>query len=376
MSDIDERVLRYARIAIEETFGSIVDVDTHEDEYIDIDIASIGLDAPSDPVLRYDGGMARSVRTHRPGAYIPEGNLEYGWDILTIAHILYLTFGQIETTEGDLTIEEEEGEKYIDDKSELHEHRFTPHRHSLTLPSATFRLGKDHFEHVFQGVTVNSISFSLDDDFAFVTVDVSAQKDSADDIKEIEELTLSQAYPVAFYEALVEIGVKGESQEEVGEVESLSLEITNNTDPNAGINLGSRYPQRIIAGDFEVSGSMDIAFDSKEQLEHFWGKEDEPSDVSQDEMNINFRFKSAPYIAEIEDGESTEDVEIQCAELDLHIPTALYETVNLQPSGRSRLVQSVDFRGYYDDDSEYEVIATLYNHVNYPDEYSNINEPE
>lgn len=369
MTEVNEKVLRYARIGVEEEFGIEV---TDEEQLIDVDIASIGLDAPSDPVMRYNGGLSRSTHTSRPGPYIPSGNIEYAFDVQSIAHILYMAFGQMQTNEGDLVTAEDGDTTYVDGQDELHEHIFAPLRHSLTLPSGTFRLGKDHFEHVFTGVTINSVEFSMDNDFAFVTIDVSAQKDGKDDIEEIEDLKLSTAYPVAFYETSVEIGKVGEEQEEVANVESLSLTLSNNIDADSGISLGSRYPQRIIAGDFEASGSMDIAYEGTEQLEHFWGGEDGPDDDAQDELNINFRFKSAPYMTEIEDGETTEEVEIRDAELDLHVPKVLYETVNIQPSGRDRTTQSVDFRAYYDEDSSYELIAHLYNEIDYISEYTAI----
>ena len=369
MAEVNEKVLRYARLAVEESFGVEV---TDEEQMIDVDVASIGLDAPSDPVIRYTGGLSRSTHTSRPGPYVPSGSIEYGMDVQSIAHILYMAFGQMQTNEGSLTTAEDGDTTYIDGQDELHEHIFAPLRHSLTLPSGTFRLGKDHFEHVFTGVTINSVEFSLDNDFAFITVDVSAQKDAKGDIKEIEDLKLSTAYPIAFYEGIVEIGKVGESQEEVGNVESLSLTLTNNIDADSGISLGSRYPNRIIAGDFEASGSMDIAFESTEQLEHFWGAVDGPDDDAQDELNINFRFESAPYMAEIEDGGTTQEVEVRDAELDLHVPKVLYETVNIQPSGRDRTNQSVDFRAYYDEDSSYELIAHLYNEIDYINEYTNM----
>lgn len=374
---MEEKILRYARIAIEDEYGSKVDIEDNEDQFIDIDIASASLDAPSDPVLRYEGGLSRSVHTHRPGAYIPEGDLEYAFDIHTIAHLLYLTLGQVEqTTEGTMEVTEDSDGDYIDgdEDGELFVHEFTPTRHTLTLPSATINVGKDQFEHVFQGCVVNSLSFELDDDFAFVTIDISAQQDSKEDIQAIEDLHLSTAYPVAFYETMVKIGVEGEEQDEVYEVESLSLEINNNIDADVGIVLGSRFPQRIVAGDFEVTASMDMAFDSSEQLEHFWGATDEPDDDAQDTMNINFIFSSAPYIVEIDvEGEPT-DVEIRGAELDLHMPNVLYETVNIQPSGRDRLTQTVDARAYYDEESEYELIATLKNDVDYIEDFTGFTE--
>ena len=365
---MEEKILRYARIALEDEYGSKVDATTNEEQFIDIDIASAGLDAPSDPVMRYEGGLSRSVHTSRPGAYIPEGDLEYAFDIHTIAHLLYLALGNInQTNAGTMTVTSDPDGDFVDGSTEgeLFVHEFTPTRHSLTLPSATINVGKDQFEQVFQGCVVNSLSFELDDDFAFVTIDISAQKDSKETIQPIENLHLSTAYPVAFYETAVQIGVKGGSQTQVFEVESLSLEITNNIDADVGVVLGSRYPQRIVAGDFEVTASMDMAFDSSEQLEHFWGAVDAPDDDAQDIMNINFIFSSAPYMAEIDVEGTPTQVEIRGAELDLHLPNVLYETVNIQPSGRDRLTQTVDARAYYDDEAQYEIIATLKNDVDY-----------
>ena len=377
--DIDERVLRYAQIAIENEFGEKVDEENNADQFVDIDIASLDLDAPSDPVLRYEGGLSRSVHTHRPGPYYPEGSIEYAFDIHTVAHLLYLALGQVtQTNEGTMTVETENDVDYIDGsvEGELYTHEFTPTRHSLTLPSATILSGKDHFQHEFQGCTINSLSFELDDDFAFVTADIIAQQDSKGEIKAIEELSISKAYPIVFYETLVKIGIVGEEQEDMYNIESLSLEINNNLDADAGVVLGSRYPQRIVAGDFEVSGSMDIAFDSTQQLEYFWGAVDGPDDDAQDTMNINYIFSSAPYMAEVEDGEETKEVEVRGSQLDLHLPNVLYETVNIQPSGRDRLTQTVDFRAYYDEESNYEIITELKNDIDYIADFTGFEETD
>lgn len=354
----DERILRYASIGIEDptaAFGDAraLDLPDDSDEFIDIDIASASLDTPDDTVLNYDGGLSRTVHTHRPGPYIPDGDLEYGFDIKTIFHLLYLVFGDVTQT------------AEPNEEQDLYEYEFTPLRHSLILPSATTLLGKDHFEHRFQGCTVNELTIQIDDEFAMVTADIVAHSDSKNDIRDIEDLELSEAYPIAFYEASIEIGEEGETQTSYdAEVESMELTITNNTDAAAGVGLGSRFPDRIIAGDFEVTANLDIAFEDTTHLEHFWGDAAAPTDELQDIMNVNLIFESAPY----EEGEET----IEGAKLDFHMPHVLYQTINLEPSGRDRMVQSVDMMAYYDEDSDYEILADLSNNVDYTTDYAHI----
>lgn len=323
------KIHRYVGIGIEDEFGEEVDADVH------VDIASSDLDAPSDTQITKESSMSRSDAGHRPGPYTPEGGLEYAFDVNTIAYLLHLVLGEGETEE-------------LTDEDFDFEHTFTPVRNDLILPSSTIHVGKDVFEHIFAGCVIGSMTLSLDDEFAMVDLDVVAKKDSKGTLTDISELSLPEAYPIAFHELQIEMGPKDGTQEERVDIESIEISIANNADAEAGITLGSRYPRRIFAGDLEITVSMDIQFSGTQDLESFWGASDGPSDVETEEQNITFTFDGGTY-----------------GNLTFNLPQCIFESISTQPSGSDRIVQSAELRAFYDEDADAELIATLQNDEEY-----------
>ena len=72
-----------------------------------VDIASAGLDAPSDSDLIHSGGIGRSNSLRRPGFYSPSGNVVYAWDISTIGWLLKWALGGYEYTVGSVPAQAE-----------------------------------------------------------------------------------------------------------------------------------------------------------------------------------------------------------------------------------------------------------------------------
>lgn len=325
------RVLRYVGIGIEDEFGTPVSADAY------VDIASSDLDSPSGTQLVYEGGLSRGDVNHRPGPYIPEGGIEYAFDVNTIAYLLYLVFGG--GTKNTLT-DDPDGYDF--------EYEFSPNRNDLTLPSATIRVGKDNFEHMFQGCIINELTLSMDNEFAMANVSVIAQKDGKDTLVEIEEIELPEAYPIAFHELSIMMGPKGGEQEERTDIESFEITISNNGDGAEGVRMGSRYPRELFAGELTVTASIDIAFNSTKDIEKFWGASDGPSDVTTEEQNVTLIFNGGTF-----------------GTLTANLPKCIFESINTQPSGRDRLVQSADIRAFYDEEAEGELIVNLKNNVDH-----------
>lgn len=314
------KILRYLGIGLETDFGTPVDAEVH------MDITNGNLDSPSEPEMTYDGGLSRGIRVHKPGAYISEGTVGYAMDINSIFWLLYLVFGN-------LTIDEE-GEGPV-----LYDYNFVPKRHDLCLPSATFRLGKDHYEHVFPGCVVSQIEISVDDEFAQVTATVVGGKDiKADVIIDLSTLELPDQYPLAFHELNISLGGGDRS----ADINSITLTINNNANGDEGVKMGSRYPQKIYAGDIDVSASVDVDFVNMDEKEAFWGAAGGVSDDGSTTSDITLTFGTE------NDGD-----------LIFTIPKLLLTEVPHQPSGRDTLVQSISGTAIFDDDSDTEIAAKI-----------------
>ncbi len=320
------RILRYLGLAEEDDFNPV----SPPAAVFHMDIASASLDAPTDTELLYAGGLGRGQRIRRPGFYAPAGNIVYAADVATIGWLLKWALGGYAFTGGD------------------------PNRHEIygvndtLLPSFTARLGKDIFEHVFAGCVVNSLEIAIDE-WCMVTVDVQAATDSQTTIKAVAALDLPAGHQLAWHDAEMTIAAENES----AIIKRLTLTIGNNISADAGRNLASRHPARILAGERDITFGMDLFFADTEELERFWGDSSGP-----DEDGAS-QFASVITITAEDDHE-----------IEISLPNAFYTQAAQQPSGRAELVQAVEARAMIDDISleaggtvESEILVSILNDI-------------
>jgi len=322
--------LRYAGLAKEANFGTAENsADFH------VDIASSSLDTPTDAEMVFQGGMGRSPSVRRPAYYSVSGNIVYVVDIETIAEVLKWTLGGYEYTDGGVD---------------------TPNTHEIwgaddfELDSFTAFVGKDVFEHVFAGCTINSLELAVEGEFVQLTLDVVGAADERIALAAAGDLTLPDDYPLTFVETGVNIG--GDIS---ADVKSLTLTINNNADADAGRGMGQRTPYRIPVNARETTASLSLWFENTNYLENFWGGATAPDDV---------------------DGADSLDVEISLSmptadgrSATISLPNAYINAINIQPSGRDELVQDVELTAMRDtvtlDDAvttvETEILATVVN---------------
>lgn len=298
-------VLRYAGFGNEQTFGTPVPAQFH------VDIQSASLDAPSGVETYYPGAIGRGLRTRRPGFYAPSGNIVYGWDIRTIAAMLRWTLGGYAFTEG------------ASDEHNLHEIWGSA---DIVLPSFTSRIGKDLFEHVFAGCVANKLDLDLATDFLLATMDTVAQKDSKDSLAALGELLLPDEFPLAFHEVTASLG--DESGDDISaKVRALKLSISNGVKAESGRGIGSRYPRRLNGAGRDVTISVELAYESLDHLEAFWGGASGPSDAGATDQIMRINADAG------EDGS-----------LALLVPSAHFTKVPTQPKGRDEITQNCELR--------------------------------
>ena len=362
---------RYLGIAEEGTFGTATAAVAFID-YLDSSLA-----APSEPVVFYEGAGSRGFQVAVPGPYIPSGDLQMGVDPMNFVHFLKWALGRYglvgtvntppETTldgaaaSGDTMVTVDDGtdfavDDYIQidggilgdvgkvtainaelitlDQPLLHAHFdgadvkrvtspfthiFAPNNES-TLPSFTARIGKDVFEHVFEGATVDRLSFSVDRGFLTCSVSVQARKDSSVTLNAGSKSFNRDIYTFRHGTTFI-AGV-----DETAAVEGFSLEIANNLDAEGGVRMGSRFPREFPVQGLDVSGSLSLAFDSADEYARFWGASGGPSEDGADTFKLEQVFNSGVNW------------------LKFALESVYWTQVSTPVSGRGRITQGVEFR--------------------------------
>lgn len=309
-------VRRYVGLAGEAEYGE----SPPPEAKVHLDITSATLDPPSDTQMFYGGGLQRSARLSRPGFYSPEGDIVYACDVNSVGYLLAWALGGYLYRDGD------------GDEADQNRHEIWGTGENV-LPSFCARVGKDHFEHVFSGCVVGSLELSVEDEFVQVTASINAKKDRKADLKAIQDLLLPEAYPLAFYEVQAEKKKKGADWEDISaKVKSLTINVDNNTDADAGRSLGSRHPQRIMAGERETTISKPMFYEGSGPLAELWGQDGEVGPDGPEPFELRLTFDAGEY-----------------GRLILYFPRVIYSEVQQQPSERDEITQETEARALLGD---------------------------
>ena len=342
-----------------------------------LDYLSASLEAPSDPLLFYEGAGGRGNRVAVPGPYIPSGDLQFGvdpieairfvkWGLGRYGHVGTAVSPAVETAldgevdAGDTTVNVDDASSLsVDDYVQIgggiggdvgkitgistneltlelglmHPHADdsevvkveSPFTHifgptaEIALPSFTARIGKNVFEHTFAGATVSGLRFSVDRGFLTCTVNVQAQKDSHAGLNAGGKSFPSTVYN--FRQATTLIA----DVEESSNVESLELEIANGITAESGIRFGSRFTQEFPVEGIEVSGSLTLAFPDTDEYRRFWGSLNGAQESGASPFKLEQQFRS---------GDDW---------LKFIMASAYWTQVSTPVSGRGRITQAVQF---------------------------------
>lgn len=408
-------VIRYLGLAKESTYGT-----DPGDAVVDFDVASLSLDSPSEPFITYEGGLGRMPARVIPGAYVPAGGAEFPAVITEAAYLLNLLLGDTTTvstgvssvsaetlatgvgeTEKQFTLAQSpviQGTFVLDDVGQVaHDdgfgnivqdaasgiagwidyangivymtgltastsysadydykdtdwivHTITPVSGNV-MPSFTAYAGKDIFEHIFVGCVLNQIDIAVEQELVNLTLDIQASKDSKGTIRAIEDLKLDVCRgerPRVFHDVQLKICDYGGSLADISaDVRSLNLTINNNATTEENIGLNSRFPADGTAGALDINGTMTLQFDSTEYKEDFWGGATEPTDD--------------PVL-------KTMEITIDAGDWGNAVITlgrVLLQAVNIQPSGRDKLMQEITFQALWDCTEE-EIITAVIRNLN------------
>lgn len=407
-------VLRYLGLA-RETGGYAVEPAA---PVVDFDVSSLSLDSPGEPFLTYEGGIGRMPARVMPGVYVPSGGAEFPIVITEAAYIFNLLLGDhsivstgigsvaaealvtgVGETSKQFTLAESpvvQGSFILDDggdvahddgfgnivednssgisgwidyvngivymtgltastsysadydykDSDWHVHTIVPVTGN-TMPSFTAYAGKDIFEHKVKGCVLNQLDLAVEQELVNLTLDIQGSIDAKGTIRDLEDLHLDLCRgerPRVYHDCLLKVCDYGGTLSDISaDVRSLSMTFNNNATTEENIGLNSRFPQNGTAGALDISGSMTLQFDSTEYKEDFWGGATGPTaDPILKAMELT-----------IDAGAWGNAV--------ISLGRVLLQTVNIQPSGREKLMQEINFKAFWDCTTEEIVKAVIRN---------------
>jgi len=290
---------RYAALAEEYEFNQ----SPAPDPVFYIEIASSSLDVPDNPNLLFEGSLQRGRKQIRPGYYTPAGNIVYPIDIRSFGYFLKWALGDYVFTDGGVG-------------TNTHE---IYGGNDCVLPSFCARIGKDGLgEHIFSGLTVNSLEITIESDYIICTVDAVGAKDTKTTIRAIADITLFNENLLSFIDASATFG----GSDYNCKVKSLTIAVANNPDAPAGKGIGSRYPCRIPVGARDVNISGDLWFEDDTEYKKYWGGAGGVQDTGPTTEAIVITIDSG------DDGS-----------IEINLPKCSYTNLSAQPSGRAEIVQ-------------------------------------
>jgi len=306
---------RYCGFSEEATYGTKVTTAT---DFVYSDVGEAGLDTPEEQALVYEGISQRVAQTVAPGQYIPEGDIAVPVDGILMGWFTKWLLGTYYNNE------QAAG-------TEIYTHTF---RGGNTVKSFTARIGKELLQHTFEGCKISSASLEIPKgEFAKLTMNVVAEKDSKDTILDESAVTVTRTAYFSFIHASVTVGGSPVA------VEGLTLDINNNISGEDGVRLGSRFAQNLYEGNREIELSLDMPFEAITQLENFWGGTSPTGPTSIGEKAVVITLTS--------DTEVITGSGVYYA-LTFTLPRCIFQGIGQPVSGRERMTQSAKIRALYD----------------------------
>lgn len=206
----------------------------------------------------------------------------------------------------------------------------------VLLPSQTLFMGMDINEYILSGCVTDKLELTADNEFVMLKIDAKGQGVTPDALKSIDELTINEDYPLAYYEVDLHTRTLGSSTPWGAatlmsqDVKKLNLGISRSISDSDGMRLGSRFAGYLPAGERVIELGFDRLFIDEWALEMLWGSTGGPTEES---GSIEVEF-----MAEINAG--------IYGSAQIWLPRAIITAAPVDASGRDPMVQSVKVEAY------------------------------
>jgi len=318
---------RYFGVAEEAVFGTKI---TDDDSFNYIDASEVGLDTPKDSMLSYVGITRRSPQVVSKGQYIPEGDMSQAIEGIFVGWLLKWILG----TYSDCL--------QFDGGKEAYRHTF---KSGNSLKSFTARLGKEQMEQIFEGCKIGSCTIEIPKgDFAMMTASIVAQQDSAGTLKDEDDIDPSSSGFFSFCHGGLDIGGS------TVVCNSISFDINNNISADAGVRIGSRFPQQFDVNALELPITVELPYDDTTANTHvtnFWGNASTPTTLTSKAVTITLTS----------DDTLIDDTNYYA--MTFTFPRCYYKAISQPVKGRDEMVQTLELVAMHDLTEEYAVQVTL-----------------
>lgn len=305
-------ILRYAELVEEAEYAPASSYLAANAKSVFIDPRSIAMDVPSESDAIVPSAFGRAPNRKYAGFYAPSGDFAFNGNVRNLAHCLKWVLGGYAFTAGatpgtDPNIHESWGSD------------------TRILPSVQARMGKDNFEHLFQGMVFDTLSIEVEDELSIVTIEANASKDGKAALQ--SPAAVLAALPIEIEIPFTKVTVTFNGVVQARKVKTLTFNIGNNSDPEMGRYLGSRYAGRIPANEREVTIECEVDFSDTSEIERIWGGANGPTDIGSSTFPVELTFAGAA-------GQS-------CS---IQLPKFFWQTVETQPEEREEISQSLEGR--------------------------------
>lgn len=286
---------RYLGLGKESSFGAAVAPNKFLDP-LRIDIAS-----EKEPILRRSVA-SRFPLDKAPGNVVVTGEVEFQVDPELFGDFLLMLLGKVESSQPDPT-----------NAPSVYQHVFTPCEVGEEPATYTLEVGGDDVARRIVSAILESLSVEFaPGEYVSATASILGQKEE-------------QASPVTPSFPSVRCWHSGDASITIGGVEAelraLTLEINNNPSEDHHV-IGSRYLTRHELGELEVTGSMDLRFEDRSQLDDF---------LNEEEVSMKITLTGDAIEGEYHN------------QLEIELPRIVYSAWSAEISGSEPITQSIDF---------------------------------
>jgi hypothetical protein len=325
-------ILRYIELTEEAEYAPVAPYAAANAKSVFIDPRSIAMDVPGESDAIVPSAFGRAPNRKFAGFYAPSGDFSYNGNVRNLAHCLKWVLGGYAFTAGVTPGTD----------PNLHESWGSDTR---ILPSVQGRFGKDNFEHLFSGIVFDTLSIEVEDELAIVTVEANASKDAKAALQ--TPAAVLAALPVELEIPFSKVTVTFGGVVQARKVKTLTFNIGNNSDPEMGRYLGSRYAGRIPANERETTIEAEVDFSDTAEIERIWGSPTGPSDEGSATFPVELTFAGT-------DGQS-------CT---VQLPKFFWQTVETQPEEREEITQALEGRALSSsvtlDDGATDIVTDVY----------------
>ncbi len=276
-------------------------------------VDGVAVDTPSGTQLDYASGIGLENDINMPGQYAGGGgNVEQLTFISTLQFWLKWALGGYRFFQADV------GEMF--NKHEMYS------INERLLPSFTMEGGKDYFEHLFLGCSINSLEITVEDGYIKINPTLTFAKDVNGELKEVETLQLPADKPLMFYGAKLLINNVDITEQKI--VKSFNITIDNDLQQKFGI--GSRFSRANTTNGRNITWGVEFEHDyDLTHLKRLWGAENGASEDGSEEVEVRVILEGK------NDGNA-----------DIYLPRNIYDSVSQQPSGREEFSNSIQGKAY------------------------------